>query len=401
MATRQEAFVKPELLIWARTSIGYDIPEAAHRLRVKPERLVSWEAGSIRPTVAQLRAAARVYRRPLAAFFLPEPPKDFHVPHDYRRLRGETAQKMSPEIRAEIRRVQAQRYFAVELSERDFENMRPLIGTATLADDVQSLAASAREAIGISLKEQVKWKDRYEALNAWRAALEQLGILVFQMGRVEVAEMRGFSIAEKRYPIIAANAKDSPNARIFTFLHELCHLMLDSAGLCDLEEGRRARTPDQQTEQFCNAFAGSVLVPDDALLATLKKGKPLRPREWADSALRDLANAFCVSREVILRRMLTLGWTTYTFYRRKRAQFIEEAQLRGSKSGFISPAARAIRSAGPEFVRVVMSAYDREEITGNDLSEYLGVKIRHVPKVREMAFHGSRYRAETAAQHKV
>jgi len=121
----------------------------------------------------------------------------------------------------------------------------------------------------------------------------------------------------------------------------------------------------------------------------------------ADSALRDLANAFCVSREVILRRMLTLGWTTYTFYRRKRAQFIEEAQLRGSKGGFISPAARAIRSAGPEFVRVVMSAYDREEITGNDLSEYLGVKIRHVPKVREMAFHGSRYRAETAAQHKV
>jgi transcriptional regulator with XRE-family HTH domain len=66
--------VKPALLTWAREATSLSTEEAARKLGVKPERLVEWEAGTGRPTVAQLRKAAGLYRRPLAAFFLVEPP---------------------------------------------------------------------------------------------------------------------------------------------------------------------------------------------------------------------------------------------------------------------------------------------------------------------------------------
>ena len=81
MAKRQYAHIRGELLTWARRSLRMGLEEAAERLRVPPERLAAWESGEQKPTVNQLRKAARVYRRPLAAFFLPEPPRDFAVPH--------------------------------------------------------------------------------------------------------------------------------------------------------------------------------------------------------------------------------------------------------------------------------------------------------------------------------
>ena len=117
MANRVEAIVKPELLSWARRSAGLDVDQAAKKIPVKPERLASWERGESRPTVKQLRKLGRVYRRPLAIFYLPEPPLDFHPMHDFRRLPGEVAGVQSPELCYEIRRALNRREIALELYE--------------------------------------------------------------------------------------------------------------------------------------------------------------------------------------------------------------------------------------------------------------------------------------------
>jgi len=72
-----KAKVKPELLRWARESAGYSVTEAARKLsKLAPERLEQWESGEDQPTIAQLRHMARVYRRPLSVFYLPEVPAD-------------------------------------------------------------------------------------------------------------------------------------------------------------------------------------------------------------------------------------------------------------------------------------------------------------------------------------
>jgi DNA-binding XRE family transcriptional regulator len=45
MARSVEAKVKPELIIWARKSIGYDQVAAAKKVGVTVDRLIEWEAG--------------------------------------------------------------------------------------------------------------------------------------------------------------------------------------------------------------------------------------------------------------------------------------------------------------------------------------------------------------------
>jgi transcriptional regulator with XRE-family HTH domain len=73
------------VLRWARESIGLVPVAAARKIGVPDGRVAEWEAGTAMPTIAQLRKAADVYKRPLGVFFLPEPLVDFDTMRDFRR----------------------------------------------------------------------------------------------------------------------------------------------------------------------------------------------------------------------------------------------------------------------------------------------------------------------------
>jgi transcriptional regulator with XRE-family HTH domain len=115
MARTPSAPVAPALLRWARESFGISLEEAAKKQGIKPERLAGWEAGEDAPTVAQLRKAAATYRRPLAVFFLSEPPKDFQALRDFRRPRRAAERSWSPPLRLAVRRAYEQQEAAAEL----------------------------------------------------------------------------------------------------------------------------------------------------------------------------------------------------------------------------------------------------------------------------------------------
>jgi transcriptional regulator with XRE-family HTH domain len=110
-----KANIKPALLTWARESLGFSLADAAKRLDVTEDRLRSWEFGEDRPTINQLRKMTEVYKRPLAVFFLPEPPKGFQVMKDFRRMPGTIAGLYSPQLLLEIRRAQERRQLALDL----------------------------------------------------------------------------------------------------------------------------------------------------------------------------------------------------------------------------------------------------------------------------------------------
>lgn len=65
---------------------GYTLGAAAGKLGVEPGTWRAWEQGSARPTVAKLREAAALFKRPLAISYLPEPPRDYQPLRDFRRL---------------------------------------------------------------------------------------------------------------------------------------------------------------------------------------------------------------------------------------------------------------------------------------------------------------------------
>jgi Zn-dependent peptidase ImmA (M78 family)/DNA-binding XRE family transcriptional regulator len=376
VARRIEAIVNPELLRWARDSAGLDLKEAAERLGMKPETVAAWESAKARPSVAQLQKLASAYRRPLAAFYLPAPPPVFDARKYLRRVAGAAERPPSPDLAFEIREAESRRRIALDLTDPDTADRRSRVPSAGLSDSPAAVAASLRELLGVHVEDQFSWKDDYDALNAWRAAVERLGVLVFQVSGVEPAEMRGFSIFEEELPIVGVNAKDSPRARSFSLLHEVAHLVL---GHGDVDRSSRFWLSSDQEETFCNEVAGNALVPEGALapLTSLRRGARVEAVSPSDVAF--LMARFRVSEEVILLRLLRTSRITESLYERRRRAL---AHYRPKKAEGGPPYyRRVVAMLGRPYVRTVLDAFSRDRITLNDVSDYLGVKLDQLSRV--------------------
>ena len=58
-------------------------------------------------------------------------------------------------------------------------------------------------------------------------------------------------------PVILINGKDRGNGRVFTLLHEFCHLALRQSGVSNMG-GDRNDAPHPDVEKFCNAVAAAA-----------------------------------------------------------------------------------------------------------------------------------------------
>ena len=266
MARTPPALIEPALLKWARASAGLTVEEAAKKLGQTPERLAAWEEGEEQLSVAQLRDAARIYKRPLAVFHLPEPPRDFQPLRDFRRVPEAEATRLSPELQHTIRRAHAQREAALELRELAGEPTRPSPTLDTAPRDPEAFGAAGRKLLGVGLDAQLDWTDPGRALGGWMAALEDLDVMVLQAQSIDANDMRGFSISEQTLPVVVLNGADAPRARLFTLLHEYAHVLLRTSGVCDLHE-RRGAKPADDLEVFCNRVAAAILLPADVFRA--------------------------------------------------------------------------------------------------------------------------------------
>lgn len=331
MAARVKARITPEVLLWARESSGFTLEQAAKSASVKPEKVASWERGEDQPTIRQLRLLANKYKRPIAVFYLPAPPKDFQALRDFRRLPGQVATPESPALRLEVRRAQFRRDVAIDLF-RELSEEPPTFGVVgDLSEEPEALAEAIRAALGITLGEQATWRQPYAILNGWRNRLEQAGVLVFQFSGVEMEEARGFSIADQPLPVVAVNIKDSPRGRVFSMLHELAHVALRRGGLCDFSTDAALPPESRSIEVFCNHVAGAVI-------GAGREPDVEAPKRWIDQAE-------------------------------------DEAE-------------RALIRLGPRFVRLVLSAYDQRKISSSRVSDYLELGLGHLETVRGRLFGG-------------
>ena len=145
----------PALLGWARRSAGLSQSEAAKKASVSEERLASWEDldGDARPTLRQLRLLANAYKRPIAVFFLPEPPRDFQPLRDFRRLPDEPESSESASLRFEVRRAELRREVALELIDALEEEQVEFNGDGESTDKPpDEVATRLRDRLGVSLE---------------------------------------------------------------------------------------------------------------------------------------------------------------------------------------------------------------------------------------------------------
>ncbi len=393
MPPRFKPDVSTELLVWARESARLSVEAAAKKAGLKAHRLEAFEAGDDRPTLKQLVKLARTYQRPLGVFCLSSPPKDFDTKlRDFRRLATAEARAHSSELELQIRRSLARRELALELY-RELEDEDPpkFPLRARLSDDPEQVGLRIREHLAVTTEKQQGWSSTSDALRNWRIALERANVLVFQAVGVEPNEVRGFSISEQPFPAVVTNTKDAPAGRIFTLFHELAHVMLNDGGLCDFYD--RGSSHDRRIEAFCNRVAAATLLPRDAFLSDPLVVAKAGPRTWTNEELTRLSRRFRVSRQAILIRLITFGRATQTFYDRKKREFDEDwlkyrEELKKSEGGPSYPA-RTVARDGRLFIRLILSSYDAENITSSDVSDYLGVKLRHLPQIREEVYETS------------
>lgn len=387
MATSLVAPINAKLLEWARETAGYSVEAAAAKLGIKAEKLEAIEHGDPQPSFAQLKKAADIYKRPLAVFFLPQAPERQTAVHDFRLQPGVSQRPYAPRLNAEIRQARLRREDAFELAREIEQEIPAFQHRASMDESPEAVAARARKFLDITLEKQFAIRRNEDALKAWKAAVEAQSVLVFETSRIPQEEMRGVSLPTDVLPIVILNGGDAHAGRIFTLLHELTHLLLRQGGVCDMapiEDG----TPDARVEAFCNAVAGNILVPADALLGVL----PLQGvHTWTMEELDHLARHFSVSRYVILRRLLTVGRTTPVHYRAVSAQLDQEQQQardkpRGESAGGPPPSVMAVRNLGRPFVRLVLDAYAQDRIALATASDYLGVKIRHLRRIESLVF---------------
>ncbi|MEO7196736.1 MAG: XRE family transcriptional regulator [Pseudonocardiaceae bacterium] len=392
MARSIPALVESSVLRWARETVGLTPVAAARKIGVPDGRVDEWEAGTAQPTIAQLRKAADVYRRPLGVFFLPEPPLDFDTMRDFRRHVGAAAGEWSPELHGEYRRAIAQREAALELAEIDDAPPYTVWRLERLPDDDEAIAATARSVLlsqsPLSLPRGAGTK--YEHVNTWVAALEEAGVLVMATsgGGVSTNEMRAFSLYYDVLPVIMVNGSDAPRGRLFSLLHEYAHLLLHTGGLCDTVTDTKSTNPDRAVEARCNAIAAAILMPRDQVLANPEvAGRRTIPQSWDYVALRDTAALFGVSAEAFARRLLTLGRIDRALYQARRAEFLaayerEEDQTTAGGGNWYRNTARDL---GKGFVRRIADAHRRRVIDSYTAASFLNVKVDQIDRLAEMA----------------
>jgi Zn-dependent peptidase ImmA (M78 family) len=241
-----------------------------------------------------------------------------------------------------------------------------------------------REATGVDVAMQLGWPNEWIAWAAWRAAIERLGVLVFQFGRVKVEETRGVALLRSPLPAVGVNTKEIPEAKTYTLLHEIVHLMLVAGNeeTSALKE-KRSEAEWSKVERFAEIAASHALVPEESLHATVRQ-LGLSGGTWDIGRVRRVAKQFKITPSATATRLRESGFMTWEIYDRWRSEWdTYVATLPPRRGGIATPAQKAINKAGRPFAQLVLEALSANRLTAVDAARYLDLRFEHFDKLRD------------------
>lgn len=381
---KSNAYINHEMLTWARKTVKLSVELAAKKIGVKMEKLESWEKGEEFPTIKQLYKIVNVYKRPFALFYFPIPPKHFKPLKDFRKFHHQYTLTENEEyiLQKELLLFQQKRQIALDLYEQLDKDAPQFKLKVTVNQSPEKLAGKIIQYLGINHNEVANIKPGYDALNYWKKLLESKGILVFQTSGVPLHIMRGACVAKDVLPVIIINSNDTQNGRIFSLFHELVHIVLHEDGISNFRySDRNLYDP---VEVYCNQTAAEVLVPVHILLESLVvRSHNSHEAQWTADELRKLSHRFCVSREVILRRLLTIGRTTNAFYQ----DYWDNQDYGNKKASSGGDYYRnKIAKNGGLFLNLVLQGYYQEKLTASSFWDYTQIKVSNLAKLEQLLY---------------
>lgn len=377
--------INPQALKWARIDAGYNYSNLPSK--IKPN-FKKWESGELMPTWNQLCDISNYLKRPTAFFFREEFPEHLNIELiEYRKLNAHPTADTSPALTLGIKNALYKREIFMDLTKEMNHPINLFSKNRKNSKNHIELASHIRNILNIPLDEQKSWlysngrKDNahYNFINHWKEEIStKLGVLIFEIPRISLNEMRALCIYFDEHPIILLNSADSPNARIFSIFHELTHLILGESAICDVDK-------NNSKEWLCNSTAAEFLVPHEDLLAN-PIVKNNQSKEWANNELIELSNEYGVSKQSLLLRLIHTHKAQQDSYNILNEEWRIQKQNNKKQSGGGSPVLNQMKYNGKLYSQIVLTAYENGIISSVEFSENIGLRLKHVDELTERLF---------------
>jgi Zn-dependent peptidase ImmA (M78 family) len=139
---------------------------------------------------------------------------------------------------------------------------------------------------------------------------------------LDLNKFRALSLTDPFVPLIFINAKDLPEGKVFSLLHEFVHIGIGEGSLFSAKDGHVPSTVNP-LETFCNKIVAEILVPESEF-----------HRLWLnvdgdmENKINGLATFFRCSKSVIARKCLDNGYISQSDY----SGLQHKARLSGQKT---------------------------------------------------------------------
>ena len=397
--------INPAILAWARETAGLELEEAADRLDfIKPtedesaaQRLLAFESGDRTPTRNQLLKFATVYRRPLLAFYMKQPPAKGERGDDFRQTAGRVSRRDNSLLDALLRDIRARQEMVRSLLEDEEEaHELTFVGSAKMDQEPGTVAASIASTLAFDHQRQELRRGGVDTLfKSLRERAESVGVFVLLVGdlgsyhtELSAEVFRGFAISDDVAPFVVINDKDARAARSFTLVHELAHIWLDESGVSGAPSPNTPRSHQDRIERFCNDVAGEFLLPT-AALRTQSVRPDVGDKQSAADIIRTLAHEWSVSEPMVAYRMNRIGLVETSIYRELVGEYVARWQrhrrrlrelLRDSE-GRPDPHVIKRYKLGNALVDVVRRTLRDNTLTHTKAAKLLGVKPGSVERL--------------------
>lgn len=373
-----QALVTGSVLRWARLRAGASVEAVAEKLKVESQDVQSWEDDKDLPTFAKARDLAAYLKVPFGYLFLDGPPEEAVDIPDLRRIGDETVETLGPDFFAVYQDALAKQDWYRDYLLRQEAQPLPFVGRFNHLHPASVVAEDIRDTLEFTSEWRRTVSDWAAMFRGLVSKAEAAGIIILRNSIVgnnthrplSVRQFRGFALSDFLAPVVFINTADAPPAQIFSLVHELAHIWLNSSAVSNygLDTPQTGYDP---VEVFCNKVAAEVLV-----------SRAEFERSWSDSRSLDqnahlLSREFKVSTLVIVRRAYDLGKITrgdyLSFYQTAAAER-EAAEPTPKKKGGPDFYTLARIRNSPTFARAVLNEAFEGRLLLRDAGRLLSVK---------------------------
>lgn len=384
---KEKAYISGSVLRWSRETAKFSLDEVAKRMLCDTSKVEEWENEKDFPTLKQAEKLSQLFRRPLAVFFLPSPPEDFQTLRDFR---NKSAQKdYSTALTFVIRDIQQKQNWLKEFLLSEGENPLAFIDKYSKSNKVDEIAKDIITQLDID--RSIKTNDY---LKYFIDKVETKRIYVSLTSNIHshlpilIDEVRGFAISDSMAPFIFINSSDSKNGQLFTLVHELAHLWLNTSGISNIDtiEFRENSANYDPIEILCNEIAAEILMP------TIHIKEYFNNKKIELNYIDSIAKILNVSSYALSVRLLNLNYIEKKYFFQLKEIFEKryleylEREAQKTKKIVVNWYILQIRKNSRAFTHNIYDFYKGGRITGYEASSLLNVKISNFQKLEKFLF---------------